>query len=82
MRKCSESNDHINLIINPLGLGLKSTNKKENQTYVDELMEGFIDPALNFIERELEELIQTESKQKSTEGDTNKIAAGQTNEKT
>lgn len=81
MRKCSESNDHVNLIINHLGLGLKSTNKNENQTYVNELMGGFIYPALDFIEDKLEELVTTESKQKSTESDSSKVAVESQKEK-
>lgn len=72
MKKCSESNDHINLIINHLGLGLKSINKNENQIYVDELKGNFIDPALDFVEEKLKELATTESKT-SKESNTSRI---------
>ena len=59
MKECSHTDKHITSIIHDLGIGSKD-GKPTRQSYVDDAMVGYINPALDFIERELEELAKTE----------------------
>jgi len=61
MRQCSETKKHITEIIHDLGIGRRDL-KPTHQSYVDDAMFGYINPALDFIERELEELEKPKEK--------------------
>jgi len=61
MRQCSETKKHITEIIHDLGIGRRDP-KPTRQSYVDDVMSGYINPALDFIETKLEELGKTKEK--------------------
>lgn len=61
MKQCSETKKHITEIIHDLGIGRRDP-KSTRQSYVDDAMSGYINPALDFIDRELEELEKTKEK--------------------
>lgn len=63
MRQCSETKKHITGIIHDLGIGRRDP-KPTRQSYVDDAMSGYINPTLDFIDRELEELEKTEMEEK------------------
>ena len=61
MEQCRKTDQHITSIIYDLGIG-SGYPKPTRQSYVDDAMEGFINPALDYVERELEELAKTKEK--------------------
>lgn len=63
MRECSYTDKHITSIIHDLGIGSKSP-KPTRQSYVDDAMVGYINPALDYVEERIETLAKTETEEK------------------
>jgi hypothetical protein len=64
MEECSKTNKRITEIVNHLGI-ISKDQKLRRQNYADNAMTAFVNPALDFVERELEKLAQTPRKKKS-----------------
>ena len=71
LKECNYTDKHITEIIHGLGIGSRDP-KPTRQSYVDDAMFGYINPALDFIESELEKLVGMEEKDKFGKNTTEK----------
>lgn len=80
MEECSKTNKRITEIVNHLGI-ISKDQKLKRQNYADNAMTGFVNPALDFIEEELEKLAKTPRKKKSTKRTSKRSATKQDNKR-